>query len=59
MRRHDWIFDMLSDLQDYATANGLSDLAASVEATMLVARREAARVDGQAGPHRATGARLQ
>ncbi len=42
MRRHDWIFDMLSDLQDYALANGLPDLASSVEVTLAVARRETA-----------------
>ena len=46
MRRNDWIFDVLSDLQDYATANGLPDLAASVEMTLAVARREAAGAEG-------------
>jgi hypothetical protein len=42
MRRHDWILDMLSDLKDYAQANGLVDLALSVEGTLAVARRETA-----------------
>ncbi len=46
MRRHDWIFDVLSDLQDYATANGLPDLAASVAVSLAVARRETAGVEG-------------
>ena len=46
MRRHDWIFDVLSDLQDYATANGLPDLAASVAVSVAVARRETAGGDG-------------
>jgi hypothetical protein len=48
MRRHDWIFDMLSDLRDYASANGLPELAASIELTLDVARREAAGNDGLA-----------
>jgi hypothetical protein len=46
MRRHDWIFDMLSDLKDYAAENGLPDLACSVEAALAIARREAAGADG-------------
>ena len=48
MRRHDWIFDMLSDLQDYALVNGLYDLALSVEVTLAVARRETAGMEGLA-----------
>jgi hypothetical protein len=59
MRRHDWIFDMLSDLQDYALANDLAELAASVGSTLAVARRETAGRDGvdegnscPAGPER-------
>jgi hypothetical protein len=51
MRRHDWIFDVLSDLQDYALANGLPDLATSVEMTLTVARRETAGSEGPADPH--------
>jgi hypothetical protein len=45
MRRHDWIFDMLTDLRDYASANGLPDLASSVGMTLAVARRETAPLD--------------
>jgi hypothetical protein len=59
MRRHDWIFDMLSDLQDYARANDLPELAASVGSTLAVARLEMAGRDGveegdicPAGPER-------
>jgi hypothetical protein len=55
MHRHDWIFDMLFDLQDYATANGLPDLAASVAVSLAVARRETTYVEGLAdlaGPDR-------
>jgi predicted transcriptional regulator len=59
MRRHDWILDMLSDLRDYATANDLSELASSVEVTLAIARRETARVDGQANPQPDRRARLQ
>jgi hypothetical protein len=52
MQRHDWIFDMLSDLLDYALANGLPDLAASVTSALAVARREVSGGDGStaAGP---------
>jgi hypothetical protein len=46
MRRHDWIIDLLTDLQDYAVANGLPDLALSVEAALVIARREAAGSEG-------------
>jgi hypothetical protein len=49
MRRHDWILDMLSDLKDYAAANGLPELACSVEMTLDVARREAACAPGPIG----------
>ena len=52
MRRHDWIIDMLSDLRDYAAANGLPDLAGSVETALAIARREAAGVDRPIDPHR-------
>jgi hypothetical protein len=48
MRRHDWICDMLSDLQDYALANDLPELAARIEITLDVARRETAGNDGPA-----------
>ena len=38
--RHDWIFDMLSDLHDYACRNDLPELARQVEETLATARRE-------------------
>ena len=38
--RHDWIFDVLSDLRSYAQANGLPALASKAEETLLVARAE-------------------
>jgi hypothetical protein len=50
MRRHDWIFDVLSDLHDYALVNELPELAASVEVTLAVARREAAGTEGPSDP---------
>jgi hypothetical protein len=37
---HDWIFDVLTDLQIYAQRNGLPKLATQVEAALLVARDE-------------------
>ena len=38
--RHDWVFDVLSDLLTYATQNGLPRLAEKVSETLDVARRE-------------------
>jgi hypothetical protein len=38
--RHDWVFDVLSDLHSYATRNDLPGLAEKVEAAMSEARRE-------------------
>ena len=38
--RHDWVFDVLSDLLAYATQNGLPRLAAKVSETIDVARIE-------------------
>lgn len=38
--RHDWVFDVLSDLLTYATQNGLPRLAAKVSETIEEARRE-------------------
>ena len=38
--RHDWVFDVLSDLLTYATQNGLPRLAEKVSETMAVARQE-------------------
>jgi hypothetical protein len=40
--QHDWIFDVLADLQDYARQNGLTDLALKVEEVLETARREIA-----------------
>lgn len=44
--RHDWVFDVLSDLHAYATRNELSGLAAKVAEALEVARRELGAVDG-------------
>jgi hypothetical protein len=38
--RHDWVFDVLSDLLAYATQNGLPRLAAKVTESIDEARRE-------------------
>jgi hypothetical protein len=38
--RHDWVFDVLSDLLAYATRNDLPRLAAKVSETIEVARDE-------------------
>jgi hypothetical protein len=38
--RHDWILDMLADLQDYARRNDLPELAQKTEEALVVARRE-------------------
>lgn len=40
--RHNWIFDVLSDLLAYATQNGLPKLAARVSETIDEARGEIA-----------------
>lgn len=37
---HDWVFDVLDDLSSYATANGLTALAAKVEEARDVAAVE-------------------
>ena len=39
---HDWVFDMLRDLQAYALANGLPALAAKAGETLQVAEVEIA-----------------
>lgn len=38
--RHEWVFDVLSDLLAYATRNDLPGLAAKVSAAIDEARRE-------------------
>jgi len=43
--RHDWVFDVLSDLLAYATRNGLPRLAAKVSETIEEARSEIAHSD--------------
>lgn len=40
--RHDWVFDVLSDLLSYATLNGLPRLASKVSETIDEARSEIA-----------------
>ncbi|WP_431300810.1 hypothetical protein [Tabrizicola sp. BL-A-41-H6] len=40
--RHDWIYDVLSDLKAYATANRLPALAAKADEALAVARAEIA-----------------
>jgi hypothetical protein len=40
--RHDWVFDVLSDLLTYATQNGLPRLAARVSEAIDEARSEIA-----------------
>ena len=49
--RHDWVFDVLSDLLTYATQNGLPRLASKVSEIIDVARDEiAASGEGQDEP---------
>jgi hypothetical protein len=49
--RHDWVFDVLSDLLAYATRNDLPRLAARVSEALDEARREVdARDDGSREP---------
>ena len=43
--RHDWIFDVLTDLRRYALQNGLRDLAEQVEIALRTARRDLATAD--------------
>jgi hypothetical protein len=49
--RHDWVFEVLTDLAEYAERNGLPRLARKVAETLAVARDEiaAARDDGPGG----------
>ena len=46
--RHDWIFDVLTDLKAYALAHGMVSLAAKTDEALTTARREVAQAD--AGP---------
>ena len=43
--RHDWIFDVLTDLRSYALQNELRDLAEQVEIALRTARRDVAAAD--------------
>ncbi len=43
--RHEWIFDVLSDLRTYAQANGLVALAAKADEALLVTRAEIKAID--------------
>lgn len=48
--RHEWIFDVLTDLRAYALANGLVALASKAEEALVVARDEVARTEHQSPP---------
>lgn len=45
--RHEWVFDVLSDLLAYATRNDLPGLAAKVSAAIDEARREIDACSGE------------
>jgi hypothetical protein len=46
---HDWIFEVLTDLQAYAEKNGLPATAASAAEALAVARSEIAALTDEAG----------
>ncbi len=48
--RHDWIFDVLSDLKAYAQVHGLVALAVKADEALRVAREELAVCDGSLDP---------
>ena len=49
--RHDWIFDVLSDLRTYALQNNLPALAAKVDEALVLAKAEIeAEEAGEGGP---------
>jgi hypothetical protein len=48
--RHDWIFDVLTDLYSYAEANGLTEIALAVDEALKVARREIGTPDPDPPP---------
>lgn len=52
---HDWIFEVLGDLRDYALANGLPAVAAKAEETLAVARAEVAAQRDLPGNGNASG----
>jgi len=47
---HDWVFDVLQDLADYADRNGLPDLARKAEEALAVARAEVAKAEDDGSP---------
>ncbi len=46
---HDWIFEVLEDLRDYAVKNGMPATAAKAEEALRVARAEVAAGEGPLG----------
>jgi len=48
--RHDWIFDVLTDLKAYALANGMLALAVKADEALQVARDEVARLADPSTP---------
>jgi hypothetical protein len=52
--RHEWVFDVLSDMLSYATRNGLLRLAEQVEVAIEVARQEISALDGPDEPPQST-----
>ena len=48
--RHEWIYDLLSDLHAYASRNDLPALARKIEDAIQEMRRELADGDGPAVP---------
>jgi hypothetical protein len=45
--RHDWIFEVLEDLQSYALKNGLPATAAQAKEALRIARAEIAAAPGE------------
>ncbi len=48
--RHDWVFEVLTDLADYAERNGLPRLAQIAGEALQVARDEIRARGGESGP---------
>ena len=48
--RHNWIFDVLTDLRSYAEVNNLPGIAVAAQQTLDVAVAEIAAIDGDAVP---------
>lgn len=48
--RHEWIFDVLTDLRAYALAHGMVALAAKADEALVVARKDVAQADGGSAP---------